>query len=106
MTLDGGLMLRDQPLIDALREDFEQLGDGIGRDRVCALAVTRWPDRVIQRLRRNGFVIEAVEDRFKLYSEPTSIEAPGSPPAPVPLGSPSPGASVDAAPTLFDRRAA
>lgn len=75
--------LRMQAVVDLLRLDLEELGGGVSLAAVANAGGTRWPENLIGRLRREGWVIEQTGDLFKLYEEPGSTRASGdgNPPA-------------------------
>jgi hypothetical protein len=65
------LQQRDVDVLDALRQDRDDCGEGVHLSEIARLGATRWPDRVIKRLRAHGFVIGLEEDRCQLgHNEP------------------------------------
>lgn len=89
-------MLRMQAVLELLRADLNDIGDGVPLQAIAAAGDTRWPLNLIGRLRREGWVIEEKSDLFRLYEEPGSTRAPGvDHPSGLPLAS---GALVDPGP--------
>ncbi|MCW3019357.1 MAG: hypothetical protein JWN10_1665 [Solirubrobacterales bacterium] len=65
------LQQRDLDVLEALRHDRDECGDGVEIKEVARLGATRWPDRVIKRLRAHGFVIGFEDDCCRLgHDEP------------------------------------
>lgn len=60
---------RDQPVLEALREDRDNSGPGVSRARIEELGVTRYPDPLIARLRKRGYVIGVVGGLYQLGKE-------------------------------------
>jgi hypothetical protein len=69
-SVGRALSARDQPVLEALREDRDNSGPGVSRATVERLGVTRHPDPLIVRLRKQGHVIGVVGDLYQLGEEP------------------------------------
>lgn len=107
------LQPRDIEVLDALCQDLADHGQGVPRSEIERIASTRWPDRIVHRLRRAGHRIGSVgtlDERYQLL-DPASTEAPderrpatdqGSGPAPAGIIRQASGASVDSELTLFE----
>lgn len=95
------MSLRDDAVVALLVDDLEQLGDGVTRKEVSDAAITRWPDSVIRRLRREGYVIEETTDAYRLYSVPVSTGTPAARAAVLPTGRGVSGVPAGSVPRLF-----
>lgn len=101
--------LRDQQVLDALRCDRDECGEGLPLEEIATIGGTRYPRSVIRRLNRDGYQVgESARGLFQLgHVEPdlaASTGASGSESADPPSVSlqSAPGAPVDVAPRLFD----
>lgn len=65
------LQQRDLDVLEALRQDRDECGDGVPLSEVARLGATRWPERVIRRLHSAGFVIGFEDECCRLgHNEP------------------------------------
>jgi hypothetical protein len=49
--------------------------DGLTRTELAAAIGSRWPGRVVQEMRRQGYDVHEHNERFELVEEPASTEA-------------------------------
>lgn len=96
---------RELAVLRLLREDRDRGGDGVEREDIIRAAGTRWPESLLRRLHRAGYVVAEDDGRYQLgHDEPPEIPDPG------PTGPVEPWAALSRrdqpertdTPTLFD----
>jgi hypothetical protein len=75
------MTLRDQIVLDLLRDDLEAGGTGVSRALIAQRTMSLYPERSIAALRRQGLLIEQVEDRYRLHVFDDVEETGGAEPA-------------------------